>query len=370
MRNHLMSAGVSFLVFCSCGSDSTGNSGGVAGSGSSSAGAGAAMAGVSGLGHAGSGSSVAGSPGSAGASVVGAAGAASASAGAPSTSAGAPSTSAGDTGSGGKATGSAGGPASTGGAGGGTTSGSCTRASLLAAVDAYQAAQTAGDKSKLPLSSTAKLTENFKTVTKGVWETPLVIAYRHDLLDTFACQTFSEMYVTDGSPQYVNGIRLKVENGQISELESIVTMGTVSGNTITSTDWNFDAKAYLTCAKSEDWSVVPEAQRNTREELIAAGEAYFKIFSDKTTQVPWGTPCYRLEGGKGCTPAIDKASQSCNVGVPSGINFKNTHWVVDLELNTAVGLTLFAGASPDSHMFRLLAGKIVKVHTLTQGTGS
>jgi hypothetical protein len=57
------------------------------------------------------------------------------------------------------------------------------------------------------------------------------------------------------------------------------------------------------------------------------------------------------------------------VGVPSGINFKNTHWVVDLELNTAVGLTQFGGASPDSHMFRLISGKIVKVHTLTQGTG-
>jgi hypothetical protein len=49
---------------------------------------------------------------------------------------------------------------------------------------------------------------------------------------------------------------------------------------------------------------------------------------------------------------------------------------VDLELNTAVRLTLFAvrltlfaGVDPDSHMFRLLDGKIVKVHTLTQGTG-
>ena len=146
-------------------------------------------------------------------------------------------------------------------------------------------------------------------------------------------------------------------------------MGTVSGSTITSKDWNFDAKAYLTCAKSEDWSVVPEANRNTREQLIAAGEAYFMVFSDKETNVPWGTPCYRLEGGKGCTPAADKASQSCNVGVPDGINFKNTHWVVDLELNSAVGLTLFAGVDPDSHMFRLIDGKIVKVHTLTQGTG-
>jgi len=177
-------------------------------------------------------------------------------------------------------------------------------------VDAYQAAQTAGDKSKMPLSPSATFTENFKTTTKGIWETPLVVAYRHDLLDTFACQTFSEVYVTEGTQQYVNGIHLTVKDGQITELESIVTTGTVSGTTITSKDWNFDAQAYLTCAKSEDWSVVPEAQRNTREQLIAAGEAYFKVFSDKATAVPWGTPCYRLEGGKGCTPARTRRAKA------------------------------------------------------------
>jgi len=363
MRHHLISAGVSVVFFCACGANSSSDSGATAGKGSASAGASNASGG-SGASQAGSTSSTAGAPGVAGSSPVGAAGASAGSA-----NGGATSSSAGATASaGGTATGTAGSSPS-GGAGGGTTGGACTRESLTAVADAYQVAQTAGDKSKLPLSPSATFTENFKTTTKGIWETPLKIAYRHDLLDTFACQTFSEVYVTEGMQQYVIGLRLAIKDGQITEIESIVTTGTVSGSMITSTDWNFDAQAYLTCAKSEDWSVVPEAQRNTREELIAAGEAYFKVFSDKTTAVPWGTPCYRLEGGKGCTPAADKASQSCNVGVPSGINFKSTHWVVDLELNTAVGLTLFGGASPDSHMFRLISGKIVKVHTLTQGTG-
>jgi hypothetical protein len=221
----------------------------------------------------------------------------------------------------------------------------------------------------MPLSTAVKYTENFKTPTKGIWETPLAISFQRDFLDTGACQTFSEVFVTEGDTQYVLGIRLAVVNAQITEIESIVTMGTVSGSTITSKDWNFDAKAYLTCSKSEDWSVVPEANRSTREVLIAAGEAYFMVFSKKDTAVPWGTPCFRLEGGKGCTPAQDMASMSCNVGVPDGINFKETHWVVDLELNTAIGMTMFAGADPDSHMFRLLDGKIRRVHTLTQGTG-
>jgi len=360
MQNHLISVGASLLFFCSCGSDSASNSGG--GAGTSSAEAGASAAGANGLGHAGSGAEVAGAPASAGSNPLGGAGAPSSSGGAsPSGTAGA--------GDSGRPGGTAGSPTSNGGSAAGSANASCTRESLVAAVDAYQAAQTAGDKSKLPLSPSATFTENFKTTTMGIWLTPLLIAYRHDLLDTEKCQTFSEVYVTEGSPQYVLGIRLAVKENQISEIESIVTMGTVSGSTITSTDWNFDAKAYLTCAKSEDWSVVPQASRSTREQLIAAGEAYFKDFSDKTSMVPWGTPCYRLEGGKGCTPAADKASQSCNVGVPDGITFKSTHWVVDLELNTAVGLTLFAGVDPDSHMFRLIDGKIRLVHTLTQGTG-
>ncbi|HET7541216.1 MAG TPA: hypothetical protein VFK05_15165 [Polyangiaceae bacterium] len=363
MRHHLISAGVSILFLCGCGSDSNGNSSGGAGS-SSRAGSTSASAGSTGS-QGGSANNSAGAPGVAGSTQVGGAGA-------PLSSAGAPTSSAGSVGSGGQATGTAGSTASTGGSvgnGGSAPTGSCTRESLTTIVDAYQAAQTAGDKSKMPLSASAKFTENFKTTTMGIWQTALVIAYRHDLLDTVACQTFSEVYVTEGTQQYVIGVRLAVKDSQIDELETIVTTGTVSGSTITSKDWNFDAKAYLTCAKSEDWSVVPEANRNTREQLIAAGEAYFKIFSDKNTVVPWGTPCYRLEGGKGCTPAIDKASKSCDVGIPDGITFKDTHWVVDLELNTAVGLTRFGGASPDSHTFRLIDGKIRLVHTLTQGTG-
>jgi len=359
MRHRLISAGASILFLCACGSESTGNSGG---GGTSSAGAATSAGG--GTAYGGSAASGAGSPGAAGSAPAG--GASAGGATAKGGNGGAVSGSGGDA-SGGKP--SMAGSPSVGGAGGGSAGMSCTREALQAAADAYHAAQVAGDKSKLPLSPTATFTENFKTTSKGIWETPLAISYQHDLLDTGACQTFSEVFVTDSDVEYVIGIRLALKDGQVSELESIVTTGTLSGSTITSHDWNFDAKAYLACAKSEDWSVVPAANRNTREELIAAGEAYFKIFSDKTTIVPWGTPCYRLEGGKGCTPAADKASMSCNIGIPSGINFKSTHWVVDLELNTAVGLTLFAGADPDSHLFRLIDGKIRNVHTLTQGTG-
>lgn len=39
--------------------------------------------------------------------------------------------------------------------------------------------------------------------------------------------------------------------------------------------------------------------------------------------------------------------------------------MVDVDVGGVVGLTLFYSASPDTHMFRVVKGKIVKVHTLT-----
>ena len=247
---------------------------------------------------------------------------------------------------------------------GGAASPSCDRAGLQAAVDAYLAALQSADTTKMPLDPSVKYTEvtsaasasKTTPMSSGLWKSAWPVKFSRSLLDTTGCETFTEIFITSGSHPYVLGTRLAVKDGKIAEIYTLAT---------DSDDWNFDATAYDTCSESEDWNVVPAANQNTREALIAAGEAYFKIFSDKSTVVPWGNPCYRLEGGKGCTPQGDKSSTSCNVGIPDNVTFKNTHWVVDVELNACVGITLFGSASPDSHMFRLVGGKIRYVHTLT-----
>jgi hypothetical protein len=273
----------------------------------------------------------------------------------------------GATGAGGR-TGAGGSTAAGGSSGGtvdsGTAAVGCDRAGLQAAVDSYLAALQSADTSKMPLAATVKYTEVTSMATanqtaamgSGLWQTAWTVKFSRSLLDVTGCETFTEIFIPTGNHPYVLGTRLAVKNGQIVEIYTLAT---------DSDDWNFDATAYDTCSESEDWGLVSAANQSPREDLIAAGEAYFKIFSDKSTVVPWGNPCYRLEGGKGCTPAMDKASTSCNVGIPDGITFKNTHWVVDVDLNAAVGLTLFGGASPDSHMFRLVGGKIRYIHTLT-----
>lgn len=186
----------------------------------------------------------------------------------------------------------------------------------------------------------------------GIWTTALPVEFYRSLLDEATCELFSEVIITGSNP-YVLGVLVTVSGSEISGIEALVT---------DEDDWLFNADDYLRYSRDqEDWSVVPADQRSTRDELIAAGQAYFDYFSDKNVQVPWGTPCARLEGGAYTGDA------SCNVGVPSGVQFAPPHWVADLELQTAVGVTRMGGAGglPDSHMFRVIDGKLRYIHTLT-----
>jgi hypothetical protein len=243
-----------------------------------------------------------------------------------------------------------GGPA---GAGNGGASGACTRDTLQAAAKSLADALNAKDPMKMALDTGATYVENAEAsdFTGGIWQSALTIAFQRDFLDVDGCETFSEIVVTDGTP-YVLGVRLTLAGDKIKAVTALVS---------DQDDWQFDAANYMKVSKAEDWSVIPAGERDTRETLIAAGNAYFDLFNDKSVVVPWNTPCTRLEGGKLTT------GNTCDVGVPDGITFADKHWVVDRDLGTAIGMVRFGGANglPDSHMFRSLKGKIRYVHTIT-----
>jgi hypothetical protein len=237
---------------------------------------------------------------------------------------------------------------------GGQSGTGCTRDSLTAAAESYVAAVEAGETTPMALSDSATYVENMSpsSFTESVWTTPLAVAFHRSLLDTETCQTFTEVIITEGGHPYVIGTRLKLDGPNISEVESLVT---------DEGDWLFDADRYLQYSSQEDWDVLPAEQQNTRDELIAAANAYFNIFSDPDTVVPWGTPCTRLEGGQGYT------GSTCDVGIPTGITFADKRFVVDRDIGSVVGLVRFGGPGglPDSHLFRVISGKIRYVHTLT-----
>jgi hypothetical protein len=63
---------------------------------------------------------------------------------------------------------------------------------------------------------------------------------------------------------------------------------------------------------------------------------------------------------------------SCDVGVPSGVNISNRRFVVDETIGSVVAFCTFGAGNPnggsgapDSHLFRMESGKLRYVHTIT-----
>ncbi len=158
----------------------------------------------------------------------------------------------------------------------------CTRPMLQTAADSYIAAQTAGNLSKMSLATKAKFLENMKEITqdKGLWNKALPIAFHRSIYDVGRCMTFTEVIVTEGGHPYVLGTRLKLRDGKVTEIDSLVT---------DEGDWLFNAQDYLKYSKAEDWPVLPVDDQISRQDLIDAGNQYFDfVFMDKGIRPPWG----------------------------------------------------------------------------------
>lgn len=236
----------------------------------------------------------------------------------------------------------------------------CTRQSLEAAVASYLAAQQAGDATKMALAEKVKYLENMAAISadKGLWNSPLPIAFSRSFYDEVRCRTFSEVIVTEPSHQYVIGTRLTVDRGRITGIDSLVSRPG---------DWLFNANAYLKYSRQEDWNP-PPGRRESMQQLINAANSYLDEFSDKFVQTPWGRPCARLEGGA-YTNRKGDPNATCQVGIPPGVLYiVNRDYVVDTQqgvINVFCRFGNSATGMPDSHTFRLVDGKLRNVHTIS-----
>ena len=241
---------------------------------------------------------------------------------------------------------------------------SCARGGLQRAVDLYIEAQTKGDASLLPLAAGLGYVENMKpaAIDEGLISTPLKIDHHRSLLDESTCQTFTEVIVTDPAKPYILGTRLRVNHDKIAEIEILWT---------TTGYWLFNADAYLQYSSAEDWGPIPADERDSRGTLVAAANAYLDAFLEgKIDQVPWGFPCVRIEGGM--YTGKGSPDDSCEVGVPAGVNIANRRFVVDEVTGSVVAFCTFGAGgptggsgAPDTHLFRVENGKLRYVHTLT-----
>jgi hypothetical protein len=235
----------------------------------------------------------------------------------------------------------------------------CSRSELQIAVNAYIMAQTVGDIDLLPAAPQTKYYQQQEPIEASVSivNQPLVIDFHRSILDEISCQTFTELVVLDESHPYAIGTRLRVVAGTITELEAIVT---------DEGDWLFNPQVTFERSSTENWDIIPESRRSSRATLEAAANAYFDQFftGPNTVYVPWGTPCNRLEGG--IYSGNGSPTDSCNVGVPSGMNISHRRFVIDEALGAVVGFVRFGpNVIPDTHLFRLESDLIRYVHTLT-----
>lgn len=237
----------------------------------------------------------------------------------------------------------------------------CTREQLDKLASDWVRALEAGSPFEMQMGEWVDYRENFKLGSmSALFTKPRKVDWHLKLLDTTTCQVFIEAVMTDPEKPFVMATQINRGWGG--------GVGTIENITTTEGDWLFDADATLRYASREDWSEIPVERRNTRAELIAAADAYLDLFRDKSVAVPWGTPCARLEGG--IYTGRNRPDDSCDVGVPEGVDLVNRRYVVD-EAIGAVDVFLDFGASkrPDSHLFRVEDGRLRYVHTVTNCLG-
>jgi hypothetical protein len=164
----------------------------------------------------------------------------------------------------------------------------CDEACLKSVMDGYLAALQAHDPARLKVAPDVRFTENGVAIALGeaLWVTFSSLGtYRHDFFDPAngAVATYVTMR-ENGTPGYLM-VRLKVAAQRLTEIETVV---------------NRDAPASLTQPAYEPlWDKVePQAQRLTRQQLIAGALGYMRAVAlEKGSLAPFGESCIRLENG-------------------------------------------------------------------------
>ncbi|KAL1846662.1 hypothetical protein VTK73DRAFT_242 [Phialemonium thermophilum] len=266
-----------------------------------------------------------------------------------------------------------------------TLAAGCDRAALIEVTSRYVAAQSQGDiRYMSALAASTVYTENDQAanITAGILSKPLKIDHSRSIHDTAACATYTELIVADPAHPYVIGTQQRLlpateQNGTRWSNSSApssaaaaagLTLARVETIVTDAGDWLFNAQHTLHYALLESWAPIPPDQRDARETIRAAGDAYLDLFRNGSgsVDVPWAPDCKRLEGGLYTRPG-----DTCDSGVPSGVVHTNRRYVVD-EVAGSVDIFLSFGGGdgngtglPDSHQFRVEKGRIRFVHTLT-----
>lgn len=239
----------------------------------------------------------------------------------------------------------------------------CTRELLKAKVDTYFAALAAHDPSTLSLGPSVRFTENGEALAlgEGLWKSAGAVVYMHSMLDTTRCSSASEAVVPEGDIELPVSLRLKLEHGLITEVETIVARPgdyVIFGSAFRSNPEAIVASASLGWADP-----VPAAERATRDELEAWITRYLESFPNGGCNL--ADDCKRLENGGGSFAC--SLGASCSTGSSGGGPAMAARLVLSDEVaGIAAGYTMFMG-NTDMHMILMRGGEVQAVHAVLSG---
>ena len=174
----------------------------------------------------------------------------------------------------------------------------CDRACLDGLVDRYLKALVARDPSKLPLAKSVKFTEDGVQLKPGdgLWATATGLgSYRLDFAEPEAGGAGTYAVVLENGAPVLFWLRLKVVKREITEIETLVARKQTTS--LLNTDNLKEPPAIF-------METIPEADRPSREEMVAIVNKYFDgIEQGNGDIVPFDKDCVRIENGVQTCPS-------------------------------------------------------------------
>ena len=181
---------------------------------------------------------------------------------------------------------------------------SCDRACLRGMIDRYLAALVKHDPTPLPLAAKVRFTEDLQELQlgDGLWRTIEGLrTFRQDILDVRSGVAGVHVVATENGQPVLVAIRLQIEGGKISGVESTVVRNREEGMI-------FNPEAVKDASAAMNVTPTP-AQRNSREDMQRLALLYpegLRVGSFVKVDAQITPEAYRFENGQlmagpGCT---------------------------------------------------------------------
>jgi hypothetical protein len=244
-------------------------------------------------------------------------------------------------------------------------SAACTRTELSQAIDDYRVALAARDPQRLQLATPLRFTENGKLLTlgEGLWESVDEVTFHRDLLDPESCGAVAQVVVTKAGSPALLGLRLKLSNARISEVETILAGKEQDEDPDARVPLYTDVVANTPLPEWDE--VVDLSRRSSREELNHIADLYFDGFRTANTPefepVPFAEDCRRFENGLdttnpdrgGCKSTFVNSMGSADRAVTN-----RRYPVADVERGITAVFANFRDFWIDFHMFKVEGGEV------------